>query len=255
MTGPQKTQPQLKPLERKTRPPRKDKVDTKGMLRIVTMFVSLAAVTAALLGGTKIIRDVLGGGLASELGVMPVELGVLGFTFFFGWATGLVSIRGFENRLYPIVIKIYAWATLAATGILYIKVIQKLYVQQYDNLRFGMYLALLIGVLFVLLCLHLLVEGHDLRPFAIPLLVISVVHLFVIVYHYVFIAEVMEVVEGEAEKSMGLFALGDFTVFLLMITASGLMLMHGGALAPLREMISGLFARDEEPENAGNGVR
>ncbi|MBI5951292.1 MAG: hypothetical protein HY865_06525 [Chloroflexi bacterium] len=246
MTQLQKPQTQLKPLERKTRPPRKGRVDTGGMLSIVTMLVSLAAVTVAMLGGMKIILDVLGGGLASELGAMPVELGVIGFTFFFGWATGLVSIRGFGNRLYPIVIKIYAWGTLAAAGILYIKVIQKLYVQQYDNLRFGMYLALLIGVLFVLLCLHLLVERHDLRPFAIPLLVISVVHLFVIVYHYVF--------EG-VDEGMGIYALGDFTVFLLMITASGLMLMHGGALAPLREMISGLFARDEEPENAGNGVR
>jgi hypothetical protein len=210
------------------------------------MFVSLAAVTAALLGGTKIIRDVLGDGLENSLGKMPVVIGVLGFTFFFGWATGLVSIRGFENRLYPIVIKIYAWAVLAAAGILYIKVIQKLYMLGYNNLRFGMYLALLIGVLFVLLCLHLLVEGHDLRPFAIPLLVISVVHLFLIVYHYVF--------EG-VDEGMGIYALGDFTVFVLMITASGLMLMHGGALAPLREMISGLFARDEEPENTGNGVR
>jgi hypothetical protein len=218
------------------------------MLSLVTMLVSLAAVSIALSGGAKLIFDVFEDGLTNSLEGIPVKIGVIGFTFFFGWVLGLVSIRGFGNRIYPIVIKIYAWGCLIATGILYIKVIQKLYIHKYDSMRFGMYLAILLGVLFVLLCLHLLLDAHDLRPFAIPLLFISVLHLFVIVYHYVF--------DGSID---GVYALGDFTVFLLMITISGLMLMHIGVVSPMRETIGGWFTTHESENSGkengnGNGV-
>jgi hypothetical protein len=241
MTEPQKTSPQKQPLERKTRPLRKDTVDTNGMLSLVTMLVSLAAISIALGGGVKLILDVFEDGLINAMGGIPVKVGVLGFTFFFGWVIGLVSIRGFGNRIYPVFIKIYTWGCLVAVGILYIKVIQKLYMQEYDTTHFGAYLIILIGALFVLFLLHLLVEGHDLRPFAIPLLIISVLHLFVIVYHYIF--------EGNIE---GRFAMGDFTVFLLMITISGLMLLHIGIVSPMREQISGWFST-RESENNGDG--
>jgi len=235
MTEPQKTPPQVKPLERKTRPPRKKQVDTGGMLSLATMLVSLAAVSIALGGGLILIFEILDQGLANSMDKMPVKLLVLGITFFFGWGIGLVSIRGFGNRLYPIIIKLYSWGCLAAAGVLYIKVIQKLYIHEYDDPRLGMYVIILLGVLFVLLCLHLLLEEHDPRPFAIPLLIISIVHLFVIVYHYVF--------DGNVE---GKYAKGDFMVFFLMITVSGLILMHSRILSPVREMIGDIFSKDQE---------
>lgn len=243
MTEPQKISPKIQPLERKTRPPRKSKkVDTGGMLSLVTMLVSLAAVSFALAGGMVLILNIFDEGLTNSLDKIPVKIGVLGFTFLFGWGIGLVSIRGFGNRIYPVIIKIYAVGCLFATGILYIKIIQKLYMHKYDSMHFGIYLTILIGVLFVLLCLHLLVEEHDLRPFAIPLLIISIIHLFLIVYHYVF--------DGDVD---GIYALGDFVVFLLMITTSGLMLMHIGIVSPLRAIISGWFST-EEVESNGNGM-
>ena len=110
----------------------------------------------------------------------------MGFTFFFGWGIGLVCIRVFGNRFYPVIIKLYTWGCLFAAGVLYIKIIQKLYKQEYDNPKLGMYVIIMLGVLFILLCLHLLLKDQDPRPFAIPLLIVSVVHLLVIVYHYVF---------------------------------------------------------------------
>ena len=158
------------------------------MLSLVTMLVSLAALTLSMLGALKLVLDIFDDGLANSLEGMLVKVVVLGFAFFFGWGIGLVSIRSFGNLVYPIVIKIYAWVCLVAVGFFYIKVIQKLYMQAYDGLHFWAYLLMLLGGLFVLICLHLLVDGHDLRPFAIPLLVISVVQLFVIVYRYVFAA-------------------------------------------------------------------
>ena len=212
------------------------------MLSLVTMLVSLAALTVSMLGAAKLVFDVFDDGLANSLNSILVKVVVLGFAFFFGWGIGVVSIRGFGNLVYPIVVKIYAWACLAAVGILYIKVIQKLYMQAYDGLHFWAYLVMLLGGLFVLICLHLLVEGHDLRPFAIPLLVISVVQLFVIVYHYVFTAD-----------PNGWMLLGDFTIFIFMISLSALMLMHIGILSPLRAWIDAMFARSESSNHNGNG--
>ena len=242
MTEPQKPLPHVPPFfDRKTQP-RKNGVDTRGMLSLVTMLVSLAALTVSMLGAAKLVFDVFDDGLANSLNSILVKVVVLGFAFFFGWGIGVVSIRGFGNLVYPIVVKIYAWACLAAVGILYIKVIQKLYMQAYDGLHFWAYLVMLLGGLFVLICLHLLVEGHDLRPFAIPLLVISVVQLFVIVYHYVFTAD-----------PNGWMLLGDFTIFIFMISLSALMLMHIGILSPLRAWIDAMFARSESSNHNGNG--
>ena len=104
--------------------------------------------------------------------------------------------------------------------------------QAYDGMHFWSYLTILLGGLIVLLFLHLLIEGHDLRPFAIPLLIISVLHLFVIVYRYVF--------STDAIRKM---VFGDFTVFIVMISLSALMLMHIGVLEPLREQINDLFSK------------
>ncbi len=82
----------------------------------------------------------------------------------------------------------------------------------------------------MLLFLHLLVEGHDLRPFAIPLLIISVLQLFVIVVRYIFTSD-----------ANGWMLIADITVFFVMVSLAVLMLLHIGILSPLREQINGLF--------------
>ena len=242
MTDSQKPLPHVQPfVDRKTQP-RKTGVDTRGMLSLVTMLVSLAALTVSMLGAAKLIFDVFNDGLANNLEGVTVKLAVLSFAFFFGWGIGLVSIRGFGNLVYPIVVELYAWVSLAAVGMLYIKVIQKLYMQTYDGLHFWAYLVMLLGGLCVLISLHLLVEGHDLRPFAIPLLVISVLQLFVIVYRYVF-----------TDNPNGWKLLGDFTIFICMISLSALMLMHIGILSPLRSQINRIFATGESSSQNGMG--
>lgn len=213
------------------------------MLSVVTMLVSLAALTVSMFGAVKLVFDIFDDGLSgSNLEGLLVKLTVLGFAFFFGWGAGMVSVRGFGNLVYPIIIKIYSWGCLIGISALYIKVIQKLYIQKYDALHFWAYLVMLLGGLFVLLCLHLIVEGHDLRPYAIPLLIISVLQLFVIVFRYVF-----------DDDPNGLMLFGDFTIFLVMISISGLMLSHIGILSPLREQINNIFAQNRTPAKNGNG--
>lgn len=244
-TDPQKPLPHVQPfVERKTQPPRKNGVDTRGMLSVVTMLVSLAALTVSMLGAVKLVFDIFDDGLSgSKLEGLLVKLTVLGFAFLFGWAVGLVSIRAFGNLVYPIIVKVYSWGCLIGTSLLYINVIQKLYFQKYDGLHFWAYLIMLLGGLFVLICLHLLVESHDLRPYAIPLLIISVLQLFVIVIRYVF-----------DENPNGLMLFGDFTIFIVMISISALMLMHIGILSPLRDQINNLFMRNRPSVKNGNGA-
>ena len=243
MATPQKPLPHVQPfLETKAKPPRKNQVDTRGLLSIVTKLVSMAALTVSMGGAAKLVFDVFNDGLTGNMEGILVKVTVLGFAFFFGWGVGLVSIRAFGNLVYPLVIEIFAWICLVAIGILYIKVIQKLYMQNYDGLHFCAYLVMLLGGLFVLVCLHLLIEEHDLRPFAIPLLIISVLQLFVIVFRYVFDA-----------NPNGLRLVADFAVFTVMTVISALMLTHIGILSPLRDRISELFSNRQAPGNNGNG--
>jgi hypothetical protein len=130
---------------------------------------------------------------------------------------------------------------LAVSG-LYLKVIEKLYWQKYDGLHFWAYLFMLLGGLFVLICLHLMVENHDLRPFAIPLLIISVFQLFAIIIRYVFVA-----------NPNGWKLFGDFSIFGVMISISALMLVHIGILSPLRDSVNGLFIRKDNSNHNHNG--
>ncbi|MBK8619362.1 MAG: hypothetical protein IPN96_20130 [Anaerolineales bacterium] len=242
MTTPKAPLPKIPPFFEKKNEPPHNRVDTRGMLSIATMFVSLAALTVSMLGATRLIIDVFNDGLAAGMDGILVKIVVLGFAFLFGWGIGLVSIRGFGNLVYHIIIKIYAWACIVAVGLLYIKVIQKLYMQIYDGMHFWAYLIILLGGLIVLFFLHLLIEGHDLRPFAIPLLIISVVHLFVIVYRYVF-----------AAGTDGQRVLGDLTIFIVMISISALMLMHIGIFSPIRDQIDDMFSKNGNSDHKNNG--
>lgn len=244
MNTPQKPLPKTPPFieRRKTDPPQKRRVDMSGMLRIATMLVSFAALTLSMLGAAKLILDVFTDGLADSLEGILVKVAVLGFTFLFGWGIGLASIRAFGNMFYPFVIKRYAWIILIAVCGLYIKVIQKLYLQNYDMLHFWAYLLMLLGGLFVLICFHLMVEDHDLRPFAIPLLIISVLQLCAIVFRYIFV-----------ENPNGFLLFGDLTIFIMMVSISTLMLMHIGLLSPIRDQISAIFNQSINQNGNGNG--
>jgi hypothetical protein len=157
MTAPQKPLPHVQPfLPPPARPPRKNFVDMRGMLSILTMLVSLAALSLSMFGAAKFVFDVFYGDPDKKLEGLPVKLVVLGFTFFFGWVVGQISIRSFGNLVYPIIVQIYAWGCLFAVSFLYLKVIQKLFIQEYSPQQFWAYLFMLLGGLFVLLCLHLM---------------------------------------------------------------------------------------------------
>ena len=80
--------------------------------------------------------------------------------------------------------------------------------------------------------IHLIVEDHDLRPLAIPLLVISMMHLGLIVFRYVF------------TLANSAYLVTDLIFFGVMGSFGYLMLAHIGLLAPLRKQLTNYFDRN-----------
>lgn len=84
MTAPLQPPPNLPASqERKTRSRRRHGVDTCGMLSIVTMLVSLAVLTAAMIGAARMIIDVFDDGLSNALDGILVKVIVLSLALFF----------------------------------------------------------------------------------------------------------------------------------------------------------------------------
>jgi hypothetical protein len=82
--------------------------------------------------------------------------------------------------------------------------------------------------------LHLILEDHDLRPFSIPILVMSMIQLGLIVFRYVF----------NSADSRYLF--NDLLFFGMMAVFGFLMLAHIGLLTPLRRKLTNYFDRNSK---------
>jgi hypothetical protein len=109
-----------------------------------------------------------------------------------------------------------------------------MYDQTYTLLKFIAYLTIVASALGGMVGLHLILEDHDLRPLSIPLLVISMTHLALIVFRYVF---------TEANQE---YLLTDLIFFFMMAAFGYLMLAHIGLLRPLRTQLTNYFDRNSK---------
>ena len=203
----------------------------RGMLSIVMLFVSVSTLGMALLGAAKIAYDVLGPDKETEIGMFAAVI-TLAITYTVGWLTAMVAIRVYGNLILPILINWIMWACLAGVCFLYLEILERLYLQQYDLWRFGKYVIVMIVGLTVLVGLHFVNEGHNLRPFSYPLLILSVIQLGFIVNRYVFVG-------GKT-----VYLLGDLVFLFGMSAFSILMLSHVGLLNPLRTKFTNYFDRN-----------
>jgi hypothetical protein len=219
-TSPSPTQPQGE----------NGRVSERGMLSLAMLLVSVGALGIAMLGGAKLAYDVLGPDKGTHVGLFSAVI-ALGITYALGWLTAMVAIRVYGNLILPILINIFMWACLIGICYLYVEILARLYAQEYDFMRFVKYVSVMTAGLVVLVGLHLIVEGHDLRPFAIPLLFISMIQLGLIVLRYVFVG-------GKPYILYDLFFLFGMSAF------SILMLAHVGLLDPLRTNFTNYFDRN-----------
>ena len=158
----------------------------RALLSLLMLLLSIGALTFALLGGAKLVLDIFSMGLLNSLAGISTKAIVVGLAYAVGWLGAMVAIRVYGNLVLPFIINIFIWGCLIGICSLYLLILQRLYMQAYDMQHFLAYLLIVITGLGAMVGLHLIIEDHDLRPLAIPLLVISMIHLGLIVFRYVF---------------------------------------------------------------------
>jgi hypothetical protein len=217
-------------VEQQVPPQEKPKSDDRGAMSLSTMMFGLAALTLSMLGGVIFIYDIFQDGLINNLDGAWVKVIPVALAYVVGWVMCLLSMRSFSNLVLPLMIKFYSWITLAGVLILYLKIMQKLFGQDYDMVRFFAYNIILISVLAALLGLHLLLDEQHLRRYSIPIMVVSILHLALMLLRYVVMA-----------GSDPMYLFGDLYFFLVMFGLAVLMLAHLGILNPLRNSIDVFF--------------
>ena len=210
-------------------------------LRVIMLLISLVSLGIALLSGAVLAFQVLTGNGSTKYDGIFYKILAIGLAYMVGWIVALIGIRFFHNLVLPIFIKIYAWITLSGIAILYIEIMRKLYQQEYTDISFIKYSVMMTAALTAFIGLHLLLENHKLTFFAIPLLIINLIHLYLIVYHYVF---------GKVELDKYSYLIGDATFFIGMSATSVLMLMRLGVLTKIRDFIDNRF----KSENGDSGL-
>ncbi len=201
-------------------------------MSIVMLMISVGTLGIAMLGGAKMVYDIL----ISQSGtgfLAPVI--ALGIAYLVGWLTAMVGTRVFGNLILPILINLFILICLVGICFLYIEIMQRLYLQEYDLGRFIKYVLVMLAGLAAMVGLHLIVEEHNLRPLAIPLLFLCMIQLALIVYRYVF-----------AGSDHPIYILGDLTFLFGMSVFSILMLAHMGLLDSLRIRFTNYFDRNSK---------
>jgi hypothetical protein len=214
-----------------TQPRNGRKVSSRGLLSIAMLILSMGAFGIAALAGAKMVLEVLSGTSTTPLVIVVVQLIVVGLAYAVGWTTAMVAIRVYGNLILPILIKACSIGCLITVCYLYLAILKRMYGQPDDLGRFFKYLMVMAGGLSALIGLHLIVEDHDLRPFSVPLLLISLSQLGLIVFRYVF---------DTADVDAG-FLWKDLVFFFMMSSVSVSMLAHWGILEPLRKQLTTFF--------------
>jgi len=204
------------------------------MLSLLMLLASIGALSFALIGGAKLILDIFSIGLINSLNGISTKAVVVGLAYGVGWITAMIAIRVYGNLVLPFVINFLTWGCLIGVCALYVLILQRLYDQAYDLPHYFAYLMVVATGLAAMVGLHLIIEDHDLRPFSIPLLIISLIQLGLIVFRYVF---------TDANPT---FLWKDLFFFLSMAALAYLMLAHIGILKPLRTRLTTYFDRNSK---------
>lgn len=199
------------------------------------LLLSIGGLTFALLGGARLIYDIFNVGLLNSLNGIATKIIVIGLAYAVGWLSAMFAIRVFGILVLPVIINLFIWGCLIGVCSLYVLILQRLYMQTYDDLHFWAYLLTVIAGLGALIGLHLIIEDHDLRPFAVPLLIINLIQLGLIVFRYVF-----------TTGANPAYLLNDIFFFLAMSAFSIFMLVHIGLLAPIRAQLTNYFDKNSK---------
>lgn len=210
-------------------------ISQRGLLSIAMLLFSVGGLAIAMLAGLKMVYDVFTVGLLNSLDGMGIKVIVVGLAYLVGWATSMLAIRVYGNLVLPFLINIFIWGCLIGICSLYLLILQRLYIQAYDMAHFVAYLAIMGAALGAMVGLHLILEGHNLRPLSLPLMIINLLQLGLIVLRYVF--------TPDAKPA---YLIYDLVFFAAMTAFTIFMLAHIGLLAPLRLRLTNYFDRNSK---------
>ena len=208
-------------------------ISQRGLLSISMLLFSIGGLTIAMLAGARLVFDIFNVGLVESLDGLFIKVIVIALAYFVGWATAMLAIRVYGNLVLPVIINLYIWGCLVGICTLYLLIVQRLYNQEYDLLRFIAYIGIMASAVLALIGLHLILEGHNLRPLAIPLMIINLIQLGLIVLRYVFTPDAKPV-----------YLINDLIFFGGMAAVTIFMLAHIGLLGPLRRALTNYFDRN-----------
>jgi hypothetical protein len=208
-------------------------VSQRGLLSIAMLLFSIGGLSISLLAGAKMVFDIFEVGLMNSLDGLFIKVIVIGLAYLVGWFTSMLAIRVYGNLVLPFIINLYIWGCLIGICTLYLLILQRLFDQQYDLPRFIAYVLIMGAALTAMVGLHLIIEGHNLRPLALPILIINLIQLGLIVLRYVF----------TPDAKAGYLIL-DLIFFAGMTASAAFMLAHIGLLAPFRNRLTNYFDRN-----------
>jgi len=205
--------------------------DQDTLTGLVLLAVSMTALLAALIAGIKAGLRILDSGLSSEgVPLMMVNLITVAMAYAFGWMAAELIARVYRLPLAVTAVKAFAWAFLSCLLGLYLFITVKLFEQNYTDTKLLAYwLIMALGVL-GLTGIYLITGTGDMRVYAFFLMLVSIVHLGVIVYHYNFL---------DSFKPEGLIP--DMLFFMNMLLVEFLMLAHFGLLRSTRAFLDDQF--------------
>ena len=217
---------------RRVRPPKPPmnndrQLSRLGMYSSLSLLIGVISMGVALISGAWFAYEVLSSDSSDSVFYKVI---VVGLAYLIGWIFSTFGVRILGNLILPYAIQTYAWVTLGGIIILQILIMSRLYRQEYQLSNYVKYLLLFGAGMIVLVGLHLILEKHSLRLFGVFILLASLGHLFIIVYHYIFAIDVKYPMVW-----------GDIIFFFVTFFVSLLMSAHFGLLNGMRRLIDRMF--------------
>jgi len=218
-----------------SRPPVKDdnNLSQLGIFSTLISLISVFSIGVALLSGAWFAYSVL---ILEAKNDIFSRVIVVGLAYLIGWIFSAFGVRVLGNFWLPYAIQIYTWVVLGGIIMLQFLIMSRLYDQGYQFSNYIRYVFMFGAGMIALVGLHIILEKQSLIPFGVFILLASLGHLYLIVYHYIFSLEV-----NYAK------VWGDLFFFFMTTTVSLLMLAHFGMLEGLRNFMARTFTPIDNP--------
>jgi len=170
-------------------PPSNDPDQPQIVLLINTFLMTfgLLAFAVAFISGLKLLVLYLGDHPdvpPPTIDLLFAQVISLALLFMLGWGISLISIQFLRNRVYPYILVGAGILVSVGMAAIYGRGILKCYNE--SELNIWKYAVVLFGCYLVLAAFYLLTEKANLRMMVLPLLGVLALHIFLMVFHYIF---------------------------------------------------------------------